>query len=231
MPVGRAEPVEGGFQLSGRWRFSSGCDYARWALLGAVVRPEPDVAPDIRLFLVPHTGYYGFAIPGSSPGFVLPVVGTSWSTTRSSRLTERPAWWKHFKCVGAGQTLNTSPLYKIPFSQIFFRGVSSPSIEALQKRCSNSFISYSRQRSGAAGKSTDNPVVQQICAEVVAAIDKMKLVLDRNLTMLWHCAARRQFADSGRASQIQVSVGNGVLSPVCRTCGAVSQGNRSRWHL
>ena len=35
MPVGRAEPVEGGFSLTGHWRFSSGCDYAKWALLGA----------------------------------------------------------------------------------------------------------------------------------------------------------------------------------------------------
>ena len=52
----------------------------------------------------------------------------------------------------------------------------------------NSFISYARQRSGAAGKSTDDPVAQQICAEVVAAIDEMKLVLDRNLTTLWQCA-------------------------------------------
>jgi 3-hydroxy-9,10-secoandrosta-1,3,5(10)-triene-9,17-dione monooxygenase len=61
------------------------------------------------------------------------------------------------------------PLYKIPFGQIFFRGVSSPSIGALQTML-NSLISYARQRTGVAGKSTDDPVAQQICAEVVAAI-------------------------------------------------------------
>jgi 3-hydroxy-9,10-secoandrosta-1,3,5(10)-triene-9,17-dione monooxygenase len=82
----------------------------------------------------------------------------------------------NFNCVGAGQTLNQSPLYKIPFGQIFFRGVSSPSIGALQAML-NTFVSYARQRTGAGGKSTDDPVAQQICAEVVAAIDEMKLVL------------------------------------------------------
>ena len=183
MPVGRAEPVEGGFQLSGRWRFASGCDYARWALLGAVVRTEPSVAPDIRLFMVPHTEYQisdtwfvsGLCATGSQDILISEAFVPSYRTRRMI---------DNFKCVGAGQTLNTSPLYKIPFGQIFFRGVSSPSIGALQAML-NSFISYARQRSGAAGKSTDDPVAQQICAEVVAEIDEMKQVLDRNLTTLW----------------------------------------------
>ena len=29
------EPVEGGYRLSGRWEFSSGCDHAGWVMLGA----------------------------------------------------------------------------------------------------------------------------------------------------------------------------------------------------
>ena len=35
--VGKAacEPVEGGYRLSGRWEFSSGCDHAGWVMLGA----------------------------------------------------------------------------------------------------------------------------------------------------------------------------------------------------
>jgi 3-hydroxy-9,10-secoandrosta-1,3,5(10)-triene-9,17-dione monooxygenase len=33
--LGRLEPVPGGYRLSGRWDFSSGCDVASWALLGA----------------------------------------------------------------------------------------------------------------------------------------------------------------------------------------------------
>ena len=29
------EPIEGGYRLSGRWQFSSGCDHAGWVMLGA----------------------------------------------------------------------------------------------------------------------------------------------------------------------------------------------------
>ena len=36
MPTAKAEPVPGGFRVSGRWPFASGCDHAKWALLGAL---------------------------------------------------------------------------------------------------------------------------------------------------------------------------------------------------
>jgi 3-hydroxy-9,10-secoandrosta-1,3,5(10)-triene-9,17-dione monooxygenase len=188
MPVGRADHVEGGFRLTGHWRFSSGSDHAKWALLGAAVRAESGQPPDIRLFMVPHTEYEikdtwfvaGLCATGSQDILVNDAFVPSYRTRRMV---------DNFNCVGAGQTLNQSPLYKIPFGQIFFRGVSSPSIGALQAML-NTFVSYARQRTGAVGKSTDDPVAQQICAEVVAAIDEMKLVLDRNLNTLWQLAER-----------------------------------------
>ena len=33
-PLGKAEPVDGGIRLSGRFSWSSGCDHATWAILG-----------------------------------------------------------------------------------------------------------------------------------------------------------------------------------------------------
>jgi 3-hydroxy-9,10-secoandrosta-1,3,5(10)-triene-9,17-dione monooxygenase len=75
----------------------------------------------------------------------------------------------NFQCVGAGHATNRSPLYRIPFGQIFFRGVSSLSVGALQAM-RDAFIGYAVKRSGPGGKSADDPVAQQICAEVTAAL-------------------------------------------------------------
>ncbi|WP_063746876.1 acyl-CoA dehydrogenase family protein [Catenuloplanes japonicus] len=35
-PMGRAEPVDGGWRLTGRWAFSSGCRHATWLVAGAM---------------------------------------------------------------------------------------------------------------------------------------------------------------------------------------------------
>ena len=58
MPVGKVTPVEGGYQLSGHWGFSSGSKHCDWAFLGAMVPPEQaGGAPDYRTFLVPRSDY------------------------------------------------------------------------------------------------------------------------------------------------------------------------------
>ena len=183
MPVGKAEKVDGGFKLSGHWRFSSGCHYAEWALLGGAVQAGAGAALDIRLFMVPQAEYRiadawrvsGLCATGSEDILVDDVFVPEYRTRRMV---------DNFQCVGAGLAVNRSPLYRLPFGQIFFRGVSSPAIGALQAML-DAFVGYAAKRSGPAGKSTDDPVAQQICAEVTAAIDEMKLVLRRNMTVLW----------------------------------------------
>jgi 4-hydroxyphenylacetate 3-monooxygenase len=42
-PLGKAQPVDGGLRLSGRFGWSSGCDHATWAILGF---RQPDVLMD-----------------------------------------------------------------------------------------------------------------------------------------------------------------------------------------
>ncbi|GAB2862478.1 actinorhodin polyketide dimerase ActVA [Actinocorallia aurea] len=55
VPSGTAEPVEGGYLLSGDWAYLSGVDFADWALLCASVPGDP--APELRFFAVPAGSY------------------------------------------------------------------------------------------------------------------------------------------------------------------------------
>lgn len=52
-PMGRATPVDGGYRVSGRWPFGSGCEHASHRMGGAIVPGEtlPSGAPDVRSFL------------------------------------------------------------------------------------------------------------------------------------------------------------------------------------
>lgn len=63
-PVGRLQPVDGGYLLTGRWSFGSGCTHADVIVGGALVFdgetpvPGPDGAPDWRIAVLP-AGAYG----------------------------------------------------------------------------------------------------------------------------------------------------------------------------
>src|SRR3979411_2788910 len=57
MPAGKATAAEGGFRLSGRWRYASCCDHCEWALLGAMVASDSGGAPEGRIFLLSQKDY------------------------------------------------------------------------------------------------------------------------------------------------------------------------------
>ena len=58
-PSGRAEIVEGGYRVSGRWSLVSGCEFSDWFILlcvvheGATPRLGPSGAPEYRFMLCP----------------------------------------------------------------------------------------------------------------------------------------------------------------------------------
>jgi alkylation response protein AidB-like acyl-CoA dehydrogenase len=53
-PTGTAAPVDGGYRLSGRWSFASGCDHAAWIYLGGFIAREGTASPpEGAFFLLP----------------------------------------------------------------------------------------------------------------------------------------------------------------------------------
>jgi 3-hydroxy-9,10-secoandrosta-1,3,5(10)-triene-9,17-dione monooxygenase len=188
MPAGKATAVDGGFRLSGHWRYASGCEHCEWALLGGMVHGD-DTAPDWRFFIVPRQDYKtvdtwqvaGLQGTGSLDLILDDVFVPAY---RTQRLQD------NFLLKGAGQTVNTSSLYRLPFGQIFVRGVSTAGLGALQAMVT-ALIDYSRTRvTRAGGRSAENPVVQLLCAETEASIDEMRTTLHRNFRTL-HDYARR----------------------------------------
>ncbi len=56
-PAGRAAAVDGGYRLSGRFRFSSGCPHADWNLCSAMLPDGPEGALQPAFTLVPRSDY------------------------------------------------------------------------------------------------------------------------------------------------------------------------------
>ena len=188
MPAGKATAVDGGFRLAGYWRYASGCEHCGWALLGGMVHVD-STPPDWRFFLVPRRDYQTvdtWQVAGLQGTGSIDVIldDVFVPVYRTQRLQD------NFLLRGAGQALNTSSLYRLPFGQIFVRGVSTAGIGALQAMLA-ALIDFSRDRvSRAGGRSAENPFVQLLCAETAAAIDEMRTTLHRNFATL-HDYARR----------------------------------------
>jgi 3-hydroxy-9,10-secoandrosta-1,3,5(10)-triene-9,17-dione monooxygenase len=188
MPAGKATAVPGGFLLSGRWKYASGCAHCGWALLGAMVT-LPDSPAQGRIFLLPCTQYQsidswevtGLEATGSWDIVVDDVFVPAY---RSQSMRD------NFLLRGSGQAINTSSLYRLPFGQIFVRGISTAALGALAGML-DALLEYGKTRvTRAGGRASDNPFVQLVCAETAAAVDEMKGTLHRNFRNL-HAYAER----------------------------------------
>jgi 3-hydroxy-9,10-secoandrosta-1,3,5(10)-triene-9,17-dione monooxygenase len=189
MPAGKAVPAEGGFRLSGRWKYASCCDHCGWALLGAMVTADGGGPSAGRVFLLPRTSYQSV-----DTWQVSGLQGTgSWDVIVDDVLVpayRTQAMLDNFLLKGPGQAVNTSSLYRLPFGQIFVRGISTSALGALQGML-NALMDYGKTRvTRAGGRSAENPFVQLLCAETAAAIDEMKMILHRNFRDL-HAYAQR----------------------------------------
>ena len=57
-PAGKATLAEGGYRLSGRWAFASGCDGAQWAVCASLLPPRTEgQGPAPAFLLVPASDY------------------------------------------------------------------------------------------------------------------------------------------------------------------------------
>lgn len=126
-PTGKATVAEGGYQLSGKWSFSSGCDHCSWVLLGGLVFNAEGQVVDFKTFMVPRDKYtivdvwnmVGLAGTGSND-IVVDDVFIPEAFTLSMGETGQ--------CRGPGQEQNTSDLYKLPFHSIFTGTITTPII-------------------------------------------------------------------------------------------------------
>jgi 3-hydroxy-9,10-secoandrosta-1,3,5(10)-triene-9,17-dione monooxygenase len=126
-PTGKATLADGGYQLSGKWSFSSGCDHATWVLLGGLVFNDDGQVVDFKTFMVPRDQYriddvwnvVGLRGTGSND-IVVDDVFVPEAFTLSMGETGQ--------CKGPGQEVNTSNLYKLPFHSIFTTTICTPII-------------------------------------------------------------------------------------------------------
>ncbi len=196
-PAGRAKPVKGGYELSGRWPFSSGIDNSTWCMLAGMVHDgDSGKPPEARLFLIPDSDYRvidtwdaaGLCATGSHDVEAKEIFVPAHRTLAARDMRGQPT---------PGSAVNPGPLYRLPLIAIAPYVISGVSlgialgaweghVETLRDRISH----YTGARVA------DFQAVQIKLATARSMIDAAELI------MLSHCRDAMRIARAGQVPDI-----------------------------
>jgi 3-hydroxy-9,10-secoandrosta-1,3,5(10)-triene-9,17-dione monooxygenase len=162
--TGKIRRVQGGYRLSGRWQFSSGCDFAEWILFSGPLEGEKARAPWCLVnkedFEVDHDSWHPMGLAGTGSkdvdvkdAFVPDAWASGWGA--------RP-----------GALLNESYIFRIPFIPFFFINTSSPAL-GVARGAVEEFTSQVNARPGRATVGRQMRLAES-SAEVDAALALMR---------------------------------------------------------
>lgn len=176
-PSGRAQPVDGGYRLSGRWPWSSGISHAEWMMVGGFI--ERDGPPQLHFFLLApgefewEDTWYNAGLGGTGShdtviqdGFVPAHRVIPWEWVRDG--------------TGLGAESNPGPIYRTPFVPPFFALLGMLALGAV-RGAYEEFAEWSKTRaSGVTGlKAAEHPVLHIGLTESAVEIDAAELLLNR----------------------------------------------------
>ncbi|TDB86798.1 flavin-dependent monooxygenase [Actinomadura sp. KC216] len=190
-PIGRLTPVDGGFEVTGRWSFSSGCEFADWALLGALVVGAEGRPVDFMTVLVPRTDYEirevwdSMGLRGTASDDIV-VERAIVPSHRAMRNFEQA------QLRNPGRKVNTGPLYRMPFGTIFTSTVAA-SVIGMAAGCHDHYVARMQDRirlSLGGGRFVEDEFAQVAVARAASEIDAAILQTDRNVREIHEYAAR-----------------------------------------
>ena len=182
VPVGRVEPADGGWRLSGDWAWASGIEHCHWVMLGGVVHTE-EGEHQFRLFLLPTSEveivdtWYSAGLSGSGSDN---VVVKDVFVPEHHTLYMQPVIEGHAE----GSAIHENPMYNKPFMTYGGHAMVAPAIgiargvvEAWQDHVRTKANSYTQEQVAGALP------MQLVLAESATKIDCADLLVRRALTM------------------------------------------------
>jgi alkylation response protein AidB-like acyl-CoA dehydrogenase len=176
---GTVKRAPGGFRISGRWAFSSGCDHVDWVFVHSSA-PAVDGAdkPEPRYFLIPRSDWKIID--------TWRVIGLCGTGSHDIEMNDAfvPA---HRTLViadanegrGPGVKINDGPLFRLPRTATVPFCLGAPAIGIAQSMYDD-FIENMRTRASRGFQLAEQPTIQIRVAEAAAEIDAARLLLQRD---------------------------------------------------
>lgn len=179
-PAGTARPVPGGYELTGRWGFSSGSDNCDWVFLGAMVTDENGrrTGQQIHL-LLPRADYMiddvwftsGLAGTGSND---IVVEGAFVPEHRVHDVEDLYA--ERYP----GNEVNTGGLFRLPWYSVFVNAVVVPLV-GMSRRVLDEAVGIHKSRVAVDAAKVPHPATLARLTEADFEVDTAYRILQANL--------------------------------------------------
>jgi 3-hydroxy-9,10-secoandrosta-1,3,5(10)-triene-9,17-dione monooxygenase len=177
-PAGRANKVDGGYVLRGRWPFSSGVDSSGWNMLAGIVASDDEAdGIEYRIFLLPKRDYKiidtwsasGLRGTGSNDVEVDDVFVAEPMTLEVADVAGGPT---------PGSAVNPNALYALPVFSLFPYVLSGVALGNAQA-CLDDYIEIARHRASTYNRArlADLQSTKIKIAEASAKIDAARLIM------------------------------------------------------
>ncbi|MCQ4162846.1 acyl-CoA dehydrogenase family protein [Roseomonas sp. GC11] len=200
-PTGQAVPIEGGYRLSGRWAFASGCDAAHWAICSALLPGGEGQPPQLSFLLVPR-GEISLDDTWHTVG--LAGTGSKTLVLRDCFVPAHRVLRVRDTATGSspGRQLHANPLYAIPMLCNIPSCLAATAVGAAAGAL-ESYLDMTSQRvtrgavAGGGNRMAEFPTIQLRVAEAAASVDAAREILLRDLR------ARAALARAGEEISIE----------------------------
>jgi len=196
-PVAKAETVDGGYRLTGRWSFASGCDASSWLAAAAFVDARGGGAPKPAFLLVPRDAWQI-----DDDWHVIGLAGTGSKSIILENAFVPAHRILYFEETTTGNTpgarhYSHNPTFTVPMLSNIASCLASAGVGAARGALENYLKAVgSRVTRGAvaggAARMAEFPTIQIRVAEAAASVDAAKEILLRDL---------RRRAATARAAQ------------------------------
>jgi alkylation response protein AidB-like acyl-CoA dehydrogenase len=185
-PLGRAQPVDGGYRVSGRWPFGSGCQISDWICGGCLVLEDGEPRRDARG--LPQSVLVMF------PAHEV-LIHDTWHTsglcgTGSHDIEVREALAPEGRwTVLGGRPRVDGPLYRFPTLGLLALGVSAVAI-GIAEHAVEAFTSLATDKTptGSSRRLADRPSAQADLARARALVGSARAYTAEALGRAWDAA-------------------------------------------
>ncbi len=211
-PTGSAVAVEGGWEVSGTWSFSSGCDHCGAVNLGAVVAAPEDAPTRQRdlLSLVLFRDQYSIVDNWHVVG--LKGTGSKDIVVDSAFVPAHRTQSHMLYALGKplpGQTANPGPVFRLPWSVVFNMALASSVLGAAQGFVDCWVEENKSRRVPGAGALANDALTQQRVAEATWTLDAAMTRMRLDAVELWDWAEAGHVASMAERGQKRWNLNHG----------------------